>query len=1410
MRARISWCVLSLLLGYSCAMPLAAQPAPVSVPPLLDAWRGWVLKDLEYRACPFIATSDLTEEDNFFCAWPGRLQIDASARGAELAQSWRVEATSWIPLPGDAENWPQQVTVDGQAAPVLDHDDGPMLRLSVGTHRIVAHIPWQQRPQQLSVPKKIGLIDLRVDGKTVSPLQRSEDQLTLGRGEATEPEADAIEMQVFRKLTDEVPALLETRIHLSVSGQAREESVGPVLPLGFVPIALSGGVPARLDGEGKLHIQAQPGAWDLVLLARLDGPLGKVTARLAPEPWPNQEIWSFAAVPRLRVASLSGEFPIDPAQAGLPNEWRNLPAFTLADAGQLSVEERTRGLSQDANRLQLVREAWLDFGGAGLYAKDRIVGQMHRDWRLDVAAPYVLERADSGGEGLLITRGANAELSGVEVHNTNVNISAGVRIAQRSGVLPVNGWQQTFDNVSLQLHLPYGWRLLAAPGADNAAGSWISRWNLLDVFLVAIVVLLAGRFLGFAGGAMALAYLVLGYHEFGAPLWSWFGVLLLALLLRNLPAGKLQTVTRWAARSVAALLLILALPFFVREARYALYPQLENTSIVSSSPGAALANYAGLYRHRSAEPVPSDEFQQQAAGGAQELNEVPPMPASAPAPMVQAEEKSDTVEVNGSRIRRVDLDAANSLSPASKSVAQAAGKMNNSNNMLKRYAQNTVIQSGRGEPGWQYGSTAQLHWSGPVAADQSVRLLVAAPWLVRILRVLMLGALVGALGLLLSRLFGAVALRPVKATAGFASLLLIAGAALFGTSATRAEGIPDSATLEQLRERLTEAPRCSPDCANLARAQVRAQGDEVSVSLEVHAGERVAIPLPGEESALDLTAISMDGAAQDALVRRSEQLWLAVSRGVHRVEMSFRVTDADHVALKFPMVPARVETALNGWQGSGISEDRLLGDTLTLARERRDATSSTRPGVQQFPPYVQLVRTLVLDLEWRVESTAQRVAPIEGGFAVNLPLLPGEQVLSSGVKVSEGSVALSFGAGQSESQWSSRLERSDAISLTAPALADRGEIWKIVLSPTWHAEFSGIPEVQSGDTGEYWTHEFHPLPGETLKIVLSRPEPVSGRTLAIDNVSVQSNTGLRAVDTTLNLNVRSTQGGEHALTLPPAAEVLSVSRNGQALNLRPRDGHLSLPLSPGPQNFQIALREERALGLRAPTAALNLNSPAANVQLGLNLPEDRWVLFATGPAVGPAVLYWGELLVMIGFAFALARTRRTPLRAWHWLLLGLGFSTASWFALLLVAAWLLLLDWRARRVGEWTPANFNVVQIAIALASVVALCCIVSAVYSGLLSDPDMGVRGNGSTAHALRWFADQSEALLPVASVWSLPLWVHKIAMLAWALWMAVALADWLRWGYAAWSKGGYWRPLKPPVPTADQAPILDVDAAP
>ena len=93
------------------------------------------------------------------------------------------------------------------------------------------------------------------------------------------------------------------------------------------------------------------------------------------------------------------------------------------------------------------------------------------------------------------------------------------------------------------------------------------------------------------------------------------------------------------------------------------------------------------------------------------------------------------------------------------------------------------------------------------------------------------------------------------------------------------------------------------------------------------------------------------------------------------------------------------------------------------------------------------------------------------------------------------------------------------------------------------------------------------------------------------------------------------------------------------------------------------------------------------------------------------------------------------------------------------------------------------------LLTAIALGCLISVIPSSLMGSPDMHVVGYGSYSNNLRWFADHAESVLPTVSVLTVPIWVYRVLMLIWSLWLAVALIGWLRHAFAAWTKGGYWR---------------------
>ncbi len=1371
-RSRDAGLCLALLVSLIAA-PLRAQ----DIPPALRDWQGWVLHDSPEQACPLLNSPGIAN-DARQCVWPARLALQVDAADARFTLQARLDAPGWIALPGDAHDWPQQVRVDGQVQPVLAHREQPSLWLGAGSHRLDGVIAWSARPSTLALPPSIALVDLSIDGVPVERIERNDNRLTLGEAAAAARAADALSLRVYRQLADGLPPTLETRLQINVAGTAREQLLGPALPAGFVATALSGDLPARLDSDGRLRVQLRPGQWTITLAARATAPLSGVTWKPPGAPWPAQEIWSYADDTELRGTRVEGQ-GVDASRAGVPADWLSFPAFAVDASHGLAIAEGNRGdQGGQGDQLHLQRELWLDFDGRGLSAVDHLTGTLRHHQRLDVGAPWQLQRAEQAGQPLLISQVKDGR-SGVELRQQALDLRAGLRVPQRGGSLPSGGWQIPLEGIDATLHLPPGYRLVGAGGADRSPDSWIAQWTLLDLFVVALIALLAGRALGWPWAALAAVFLAMAQHESGAPRWTLAVALALALLLRALPDGRLRAAARLVALAAFALAALWALPFAATQLQYALHPQLEGGVAQRSIPTAAQTRMMepaqlamqqrGAQLDKSAAPAPP----------------APPMPQAALLPPPPALDEAST-------------NAAPGRGGILASVSVSASAIDAASTPLDSHS---VVQAGAGEPEWNTGNNYRLSWSGPVTVDQTTRLVIAPAWLVRLLRVLM----VALLGMLLGRMLPPL-VTPLRghwndwrrggATAAVLMLALLGPHAAYAQQAP-ASTIPDQAMLDQLRARLTEAPKCAPDCAAIADAQLQASGDTLDIALEAHAGADVGLPLPQGDDALTLLDARLD-AQPAALVKRDDTLMLRLDRGVHRVTLHYRLAaGADSVNLRFPLQPGHVGFIGSGWSASGLDGDRLLGDSVALSRVRAAADGSALAIAQSLPTYVRVTRRLSFGVDWTVQTTVERLAPQDGGFSVNLPLLPGEHPQGDGALVRNGAIQVSFSANDPAVMWTSRLDRAPTLTLKAPPLGERAEVWQIDAAPMWHVEASGVPTSAS-------SHglRFQPLPGETLTLALSEPRAVAGSSIAFDRVRATTAVGERASETTLSLTARSTRGGEHAITLPQGAELLQARRDGAALNLTVRDGKLGLPLLPGVHRYDIVLREPRGVAMRTNTATLDLHAPVANIGLDLQLPQDRWVLWTWGPSMGPAVLYWSQLVVLLLAAGLLARYAPTPLRFHHWLLLGLGFSAFAWSAYALVVAWLIALGWRARGVRPGSDLAFNLLQVALAVLTALALMALIGAVPRGLLGLPDMHVAGNGSTAWQLRWFADQSTGALPHAGVFSVSLWVYKLAMLAWALWLANALIGWLRWAFGAWSEGGYWRKRAAPA-TPPQLPL-------
>lgn len=1325
-----------------------AKPlTPAQVPEPLKPWIGWVSEDRPELACPFLYNS----QEQKRCSWPTRLSLDLTPAKGAFSISWKVYKESWVSLPGDGRHWPLNVTVNGKPALVMDRNGIPSIKLAAGpAYQIKGEFLWDAIPDNLTIPVDTGLIGVAVNSAVMPAPIIKDGQLWLKQsdGGLDKPEniQNNLEVQVFRKIIDDVPLQVLTRLELDVSGEQREVKLPFPLLDGFIPLQLQSPLPARLEPDGQLIAQVRPGQWQIEILARATQNPDTMAYPPASKDWPESEIWVFEARPELRVVEIENLSAIDASQTNLPEDWKPLPAYKINRGQALGFKVIRRGDPEpEPNQLSITRRLWLDFDGKGYTVNDAINGKMTSGWRLNALPDTQLGKVTLDGNNQLITQQAGTNKQGVELRKGAVMLDADSRVIGDIDRLSAVGWEQSFHNVSAELNLPPGWRLLAARGVDNVPDSWISRWTLLDLFLVLITALATGRLWNRYWGALALITLVIIWHEPGAPQYIWLNILAATALLGVLPRGRFYSAARAYRNACWLGLVVIALPFMVSQVRMGIYPQLEYPwQVIQAVNRADMA--------------------------------VTSMPAAVPMEAARPRQLGEMAKT----LRKEAYDRA--MPEQSLSSAYYGGSSVN----LERVDPKAKVQTGPGLPQWQWNKV-YLSWNGSVDAGQQLDLWYLSPRMTMLLNFLRV-ALIALLALLMFGVAEKFRLRFRPASPWLLLWFLVLPLVSMPSSKVYAD-YPSETLLNELKNRLLEVeiPDCLPGCAQIQQMHMTITDKTLVISLEIDAQEPVMLPLPSEYNQWFPNQVLDNGEAAQALYR-DNNLWISLEKGKHTVVLNGATPLLSKFTLPLPLKPNRVTVEKAGWEVVGLHENGWPDEQLQFSRIQQTRTDKTRPGLEPgvLPPFVRVERTLSLGLDWHVITRIIRISPADSAVVLNVPLLPGESVTSPGARIRDNAVEVNMAARQTVMQWESTLEKSAKIDLTAPPTELWIEVWKADVSPIWHIEPSGIPMIHLNSEGQ-WLPEWHPWPGEKITLEITRPQAVEGQTLTIDNSSLSVKPGQRTRDAELKISLRSSQGSQHTLILPEKAVLQSVVIDGQTQPIRQQGRKLTVPVNPGKQEVLISWQESQAIAMALTTPRVDLGQDSVNTNLSVGLGQDRWVLFVMGPRMGPAILFWGVLIVIFILSLGLGKIPLTPLKGRHWFLLLVGLSQIPMASAGIVIAWLMGLGWRAKQ----SPAGwryFNALQIVFGGLTLLALGVLFAAVAQGLLNSPDMQITGNQSSAFLLNWYQDRSLSILPAATVISVPLIVYRLLMLAWALWLAVSLLNWLKWGWGCFSSNGLW----------------------
>ncbi|VAW98190.1 FIG00606402: hypothetical protein [hydrothermal vent metagenome] len=1339
------------------------------VPAPLKPWVNWVLFDEQKRDCPFIYNN----YGNKKCAWPARLELNINKNKARFSQSWQVFESSWVTLPGDKKYWPQNVSINNRLALVTERNGLPVVYLKKGQYHIKGNFYWESIPESLQIPAQSALVNLFIKGRRItSPdINRQGHIWLVDNTKITQEVAsDKMTLNVYRLLDDKIPMRIITRLDLQVSGSSREVNLGQVILAEQVPVSLISQLPALLNNKGELRLQVKPGRWTVDVTSRAKQNLTSLKMNAATNDlWPRTEVWVFQAQNHLRIVKLEGASRIDPRQTKLPAQWHSLPAFRLSKGMQLVLNETRRGDAQpQADQLNLTRNMWLDFDGKGYTIKDEIKGTVTKSWRLETSSELEPGRITIDNVPQFITQlagKAGESNKGVEIRRGTLNLTADSRYEGNVREISATGWRHEFKSVSTTLHLPPGWRIFSASGVDNIPQTWLQKWTLLDLFLVLIISIAIAQLWSWQWGIVGLITMSLIWHESGmVPQFIWLNLLAVIAVLKVLPDGKARKMVSWYQNISVVILLLMVIPFMVSQVRTAIYPQLEKSGVRAMMEQNF--SHAPAARKRAAKLKQEEAVAESMTG---ELK----------SKLYSSRVLGRTVSDSVSKSREYDLQA---------------------------FDPKANVQTGPGLPQWQWNKV-HLSWNSPVQAGQQVSLVLISPLahsLLNILRVVFVA-------LLCLLMLKSIPKIPIPWVPSVSKVLLLfvlipvlflnSNEAMAKSASMQDKNMPDKGILNELKKRLTQPPECLPKCAQIQSMIMRVSKTQLQIKLNVHAIQKVAIPLPARVKQWMPSKVIIDGRPATAMYRAKDGvLWIELPRGRFNLMLSGKLNNRKHIQLPLQLRPGIVQSKLTGWSIEGIQQNGVPDAQLQLSREqavKRGSDSKFQDEqTEALPPFLIVERHLKLGLDWFVETTVRRVSPVGSAVVVKVPLLKGESILTEGLRSQNGLVLVNMSPRQRQIFWRSSLEKSNQLKLTASDNDFSTELWEVSVSPIWHLEYSGLAVIQNKNQRGRWSPKWHPWQGESVTLNITRPQGVSGNTLTIDKSHVLIKPGKRMVEAQLDLSLRSSRGGQYTLTLPEESDLQSVKINNAVQSIRLEGNNLTLPVTPGKQTVQLVWRHATAMQALFSSPVIDLKQDSVNHAIKVKFPRDRWVLFVGGPDLGPAILFWGVLIVILILAVAMGYTTFTPLNTVSWLLLAIGLSQVPIWMGFIVIAWLSVLGLREKLIQKASDILFNVVQVGIGALTFLALISLFVVIQQGLLGSPNMQVAGNGSSATIFNWYQDRNTAVLPDAWLLSVPILVYRLLMLAWALWLAFSLLRWLKWGWQQCSIGGLWKDISAPSP--------------
>lgn len=611
--------------------------------------------------------------------------------------------------------------------------------------------------------------------------------------------------------------------------------------------------------------------------------------------------------------------------------------------------------------------------------------------------------------------------------------------------------------------------------------------------------------------------------------------------------------------------------------------------------------------------------------------------------------------------------------------------------------------------------------------------------------------------------------------------------------------LTDNRVLEFERMYL-ESTQCLDSCGAVVGLEIKKFDEStgiVDLVLNYSANKKTLLPILLSQNDFDILSVTHVQNSQNVPLLKKDKIYFLAQ--ANSAEDSIRIVAKKKTSSQNTILtdsPIRVVSVANN---VSVQNTRNQFSINFAAPEKKEiAVDDKKPEVlvkndiKTNASYI-LERVIVLDTKWRMTTTLRPVISNRSSSEVlefKVPLINGEKILTSAIESNDNVVNVKIKTGDSFS-WTSEINPNNTLSVPS-ANGQFTQLVRMLSKDSWEINPSetGLKPVEINSDRVYKNgYSWFMWSNESLDTNVSIYKYVDGQVLAVSDLEISVDMNTLPTQAVMNFKVNSSIGGIYKFkNKNKDFKIVDLSINQAKMQSDVKNDEVSLMLKPGINNVVInfTYTPEDSFIFKAPE--FDFNTQVMNASLKVQ-DGKNWVLYAGGADIKPSVLLWSVLVTLFIFSFIVFKSGSIGLSFISTALLLFGISQVGIDFVIFSLLWFFMIKFRMSNTMEdfKTYFRFNAFQFFFALLTVFVISGMISVVAKGLLLTPESFIAGYQSSFTSLYWYS-QDYATQQTPWLLTAPIWVYRVLMMVWAVWLAFNMLNWLKSCWIAFSNNGFW----------------------